>query len=103
MPNTHQYQAASVNWTVLLQRLKGTSILSNQLRPIFPTFPTFPNPTSTMEIIQIFTTFLLLTVHVGLASSTLKYPDTEPIPAELDPEVARLVEIMNKPEPWDHL
>ena len=56
-----------------------------------------------MEIIQIFTTFLFLTIHVGLASSIVKYPDDEPIPAELDPEIARLVEIMNKPEPWDHL
>ena len=56
-----------------------------------------------MEIIQIFTTFLILTVHVNLASSTIKYPDDELIQAELDPEVARLVEIMNKPEPWDHL
>jgi hypothetical protein len=95
MPNAHQYQADSINWAVLLS--KETSILSNQLRP------TFPNPTSTMEIIQIFTTLLLLTVHVRLASSTVKYPDEEPIPAELDPEVARLVEIMNQPEPWDHL
>jgi hypothetical protein len=56
-----------------------------------------------MEIIQMFTTFLILTVHVGLASTIVKSPDDEPIPAESDPEVARLVEIMNYPEPWDHL
>jgi len=27
----------------------------------------------------------------------------EPIPAATDPEIARLVEEMNRPEPWDHL
>ena len=26
----------------------------------------------------------------------------EVVPAAIDPEVARLVELMNKPEPWDH-
>jgi hypothetical protein len=66
-----------------------------------------------MEIIQIFTIFLILTAHVSLVLSTAENPNDrepallvrngEPIPAESDPEIAHLVEMMNMPEPWDHL
>jgi hypothetical protein len=40
------------------------------------------------------------------APSIVKQPDNawrdEIVPAAIDPEIARLVEIMNEPAPWDH-
>ena len=67
-----------------------------------------------MEIIQILTVFMIITAFLGRVTSspTEDAPtrkrssaslDNEPIPAETDPYVAHLVEIMNAPEPWDHL
>jgi hypothetical protein len=60
-----------------------------------------------MEITQIFTLFLMITGPFGLAlSSPTENPQSkndEPIPAATDPYIAHLVEMMNAPEPWDHL
>ena len=70
------------------------------------------NSTAVMEIIQILILFLTITGPFGLVSSTPTNPpaerhsaslDVEPIPAETDPHVAHLVELMNALEPWDHL
>lgn len=67
-----------------------------------------------MEIIQILTLFMIMTASLGRVTSSPTEDastrerssanlDNEPIPAETDPYVAHLVEIMNAPEPWDHL
>ena len=66
-----------------------------------------------MKPIPIFVVFSIFAVHTCLTLSTtearnerdpnLSMGDDVPIPAETDPEIARLVEIMNQPEPWDHL
>ena len=67
-----------------------------------------------MELSRMVTIFSIIIGYVGRAESShsanlhdeehsLRNHDEEPIPAKTDPYVAQLVEIMNAPEPWDHL
>jgi hypothetical protein len=66
-----------------------------------------------MRLAHTTTLFSVLTAYVTLVLSTagtsndgaptISTRDDEPISAALDPEIARLVESMNRPEPWDHL
>jgi hypothetical protein len=49
--------------------------------------------------------FILFFKESG-AAPVVKQPENawsnEVVPAAIDPEIARLIEIMNLPEPWDH-
>lgn len=67
-----------------------------------------------MALIRRLAIFAAIIGHIGLvltsfshnpASSRRSLPNRndEPIPAETDAYIAHLVDIMNAPEPWDHL
>jgi len=54
-----------------------------------------------------FVTLILVFTALDLGvASDVKQPlnawSDEIVPAAIDPEIARLVEMMNAPEPWDH-
>lgn len=54
----------------------------------------------------VLTSIFVFTALVFGAASVVKQRENawsdEVVPAAIDPEIARLVEMMNMPEPWDH-
>lgn len=71
-----------------------------------------------MKVPLVFLALLGALDHVASHSTTRSQPKSsvfyqpdidesdwtdQPIPAENDPEIARILKIIDKPEPWDHL